>query len=249
MSKSLAVRLLAECIGTAVLVCCVGCATGKGFYVVTNSGTVDSFYAPWTISFGLLIGMVITGFVSGAMFNPTITVALILKNYFDGKLTKEVLVELLLYFPAQIIGGFFGALFSWIITGKTNYIDIGSQTGDLTAFVLEVAFSYLLALNAERAGKVSDDKIIQGASVALFILLAVASVGELSGACLNPAICLAINGVASHNHSQARDPLLVYVFGPLTGGILAGLSYPIYKDDRVIAYEEDKNIPMETYSE
>jgi len=249
MSKSLSVRLLAECIGTAVLACTVGCATEEGHYVITKSGSVDSFYAPWTISLGLLTGMVITGFVSGAMFNPTVTATMILKNYFDGKLTKEFLVELLLYFPAQIIGAFFGALISWTISGKTNYIDIGPETGNFTAFVLEVAFSYLLAINVERGGKASKDKIIHGLSIAIFLFLAVASVGGLSGACLNPAVCLAINGVATHNHSKARDPLLVYVFGPLTGGILAGLSYPIYKDDRIIAYEEDKNVPLETYSE
>lgn len=232
-----------------MLVCVVGCVTGNGVYIVTPSGGIDSFYAPWSISLGLLTGMVVTGFISGAMFNPAITVAMILKNYFDGKLTKQLLGELLLYFPAQILGGFLGALIAWMITDKTNYIDVGSQTGDFTAFVIEVTFSYLLALNAERASKVSNDKIIQGVSVAMFLLLAVASVGELSGACLNPAVGLAINGVASRNHSKARDPLWIYVFGPLLGGILAGLSYPIYRDERVIAYEEDKNIPLESYSE
>ena len=249
MTVSLLTRLLAELIGSAVLVTVIGCITGAGYYITDSSGSINRFYAPWSVSSGLLSAMVITGFVSGASFNPAVTVAIIIKNYFEDKLSREVLLENLVYIPIQIIGGFLGALIAWCITDETNYLDVGKHTGDFTAFFAEVFFTFLLALIAERSGKASDDKIIRGVSVVIIVLVGIATVGDISGACFNPAVGIAINGLATRKYSKSRDAIWIYTVGPLVGGILAGLSYKFYKERRIIRYEEEKGITMDTYSQ
>jgi aquaporin Z len=66
----------------------------------------------------LIIG---TGGVSGAHFNPAVTLACILKNAYLHDNT--MLMTFLIYFPIQFVAAIIGALLSWGSLGRTLEID------------------------------------------------------------------------------------------------------------------------------
>ena len=87
-------RLLAEAVGVYILLVTVGVSNGEPFAI---GGTL------WCI-------MILTGFTSNAVFNPSMCTAFILKAYFKKELTQDFLIEYLLYAAVQFVAAFLGAL-------------------------------------------------------------------------------------------------------------------------------------------
>ena len=59
-----------------------------------------------------------------------------------------------------------------------------------------------------------------------FILFGLIMVAQYSGACLNPAVGLAQAFYAWTQHDAVDgDLVIMYVLGPLTGGVLAGFAH------------------------
>jgi glycerol uptake facilitator-like aquaporin len=100
---SLQERLIAEFVGTFVLVFTIGIAVKGG-----------SFLAPFAI--GIILGIVVFQFgsVSGGIYNPAVTFAVLLTG--RGKLTPRHAAA---YMSSQFLAGFFAALISFAITEQT----------------------------------------------------------------------------------------------------------------------------------
>ena len=107
-------RLFAELVGTFILLFAVGVSGGE----------------PFAVGGSLLCGMVVTGFVSGAQFNPAITLGIIVFRFLDKTLTKPDLIELLLNMVMQFVGLFSGPFWAGQCF-PTPYISI-SLTGTWT---------------------------------------------------------------------------------------------------------------------
>jgi aquaporin Z len=226
VDKNMIAQLLAEFTGTVILSSIIGITLDA-----TWSNGLQTFYSPYAVGIALASAMVATGFVSGAHFNPAVTVAVILRDFLDRNQSAKLLVKHGLYIFSQIAGAFVGASFAYAMTSKTNYIDIGTETGDGAAFFAEAFFTHLLASAALMAGNCSNNNIISGGAVAGTLFAAAMSIGAISGACLNPAVGIGVNIVALRKHSSACDHLWIYIIAPLVGSVTSAVLTFIFKKE------------------
>ena len=227
MSADLLRRLLAEAIGTAILV-----LFGAGSVVAAltlGDGTLD--YAGLgmvAITFALAIALAIYAFgnTSGAHLNPAVTVSLAAVRRFPWPHVPT-------YVGAQLIGGLVGAALIPAIFGS-DAVDLGSgQTSiaDGTTYVQAIvaeALGTFLLVTAIMA--LAVDRRAPGGWAGLMIGLAVAAailvIGPLTGGSLNPARTFGPLVVGAVGGGDAFwGDLPAYVIGPVLGAMLAAVAY------------------------
>ena len=219
-------HLVAELLGTTILSTVVSITIDAGW----NPGN-DDFYSPWAVSVGLLSALIITAFISGGHFNPAVTTAFIIKALVEKQMTNQLLIKYLLYIPSQLIGAWLGALISYAMTNKTNFLGLGDESSYAACFLAETFFTFALASSALIGGYNTENKLLFGITVAGTLFMGASTVGHLSGACFNPAIGIGINTVALISHPDACRHLWIYIFAPLIGAALSTLLYFILKKD------------------
>jgi glycerol uptake facilitator protein len=237
MSADLSRRLLAEAIGTGILV-----MFGAGSVVAAltvGGGELD--YAGLgmvAITFGLAIAVAIYAFgnTSGAHINPAVTVSLAAVGRFPW-------AEAPAYIGAQLVGGVVGAALIWAAFGG-DAVDLGmgqtsiaDGTNYLQAIVIEAIATFLLLTTIMA---LAVDKRAPGGWAGLMIGLAVTAAilvaGPLTGASLNPARTfgpLLIETIGGGDTFWGDLP--AYVIGPLLGGAAAAFAFDAVARPR--AYE------------
>jgi glycerol uptake facilitator protein len=227
MSAGLLRPLLAEAVGTAILV-----LFGAGSLVAAltlGNGTLD--YAGLgmvAIAFALAIALAIYAFgnTSGAHLNPAVTVSLAAVRRFPWS-------DVPTYVGAQLIGALVGAALIPAIFGS-EAIDLGSGqtsiadgTTYVQAIVAEALGTFLLVtaimgLAVDRRAPGGWAGLMIGLAVAAAILL----IGPLTGGSLNPARTfgpLVVSTIGGGPTFWVDLP--AYVIGPLIGGALAAVAY------------------------
>ncbi|MBC8076114.1 MAG: aquaporin, partial [Chloroflexales bacterium] len=185
--------------------------------IMVNSTTGALTHVGVALTFGLIITVMIaaTGHLSGAHFNPAVTVAFALTRHFPWR-------EVLWYVGGQCIGATAGAL---TVRGLLGDVAKGGATipagSALQALGLEVLLSAVLmfviiavATDTRAVGQLAAIAI--GGTVALDALWG----GPISGASMNPARSLGPALV-----SGAWQDHWVYWLGPLVGTCVGGLAY------------------------
>ena len=227
-------KVIAELLGTALFVFGV-CASGVCF------GDYHPIVAILAGSFmgGLIIYLF--GRVSGAHFNPAVSLALWIRD----KLTCQ---ELILYVVAQILGGVIGCiLLALIRRGRFeelagNAIQWYLITTDRDS-VSKNAWCYISALISEIIGTFILIMFILASCerdnyLGPLLGLAFASVlislnvigGNISGCSLNPARSLApavIQVMAGGNKDPIKQ-IWIYLVGPLLGAVIAAFVWPFF---------------------
>lgn len=204
--------LAAEAIGTFALV-----LAGTGAIVV-NARTGGALgIVGVALTFGLVVMAMIyaTGHISGAHFNPAVTLGFAVARHFPLKLVLP-------YWGAQLMGA--------ILASVTVLFLIGSEGGlgtthpsiaSLPALLLEGILTFLLmfvimavATDTRAVGEAAAIAI--GGTIALEALFA----GFLTGASMNPARSLAPALV-----SLDFADLPIYLVGPIIGAMLGSIAY------------------------
>ena len=237
-SYSLGQRMLAESLGTAMLVLVgpgsVGATlvlAGDAKPAVTGADLLGISFA-----FGFIIAAAVyaLGKVSGCHINPAVTFALALRKRFP-------LRELPAYWAAQVVGAVVGALLIWGVFGH-RAIDLGmGQTSfdpstvtwgaailaeGIGTFML--MFAILGIVDPRSPGDLAG-LVIGGAVVAIIMVI-----GPITGSSLNPArafapeLVSAIGGGATH-WSQL---LPVYILPGLVGSGAAAVIYDALAEPR-----------------
>ena len=207
-------KLLAEAIGTAVLV-----LSGCGAIVINtiSNGSITHFGI--ALAFGLSIGVMImaVGHISGAHFNPAVTLALASRRYFPSKLVVPYLV-------AQCAGGVSAAIMLRVLFGITNGLGVTQPSGEpFQSFLLEIILTAILvfviaAVALHPNGTRAHAPFAIGGTVALESLFA----GPISGASMNPARSLAPALIAGQ-----LDHLWIYLLAPIIGGLIGIWIYQV----------------------
>jgi MIP family channel proteins len=205
-------KLLAEAIGVYVLV-----FAGCGAIIVDSVSGGRVTPVGIALSFGLAVGVMIAavGPVSGAHFNPAVTLALAVGRHFPAQ-------TVLPYWAAQVGGGLLAALTLRLLFGTTANLSLTSPAGSaLQAFGMEVLLTgllvFVIACVALRPGVIRALAAPAiGGTVALEALFA----GPISGASMNPARSLApalVSGRLEH--------LAIYLTAPFLGGLIGILLF------------------------
>eukprot|EP01084_Bolivina_argentea_P180561 311962_1 len=237
-------KLLAELIGTFFLVCIVKLASYTAS-VSDNGGII----AVETIGIGLIILTYLFGYISGAHFNPSVSLGLFLTD------ENFTLIDFLSYITVQIIGGTIGGLFVYGIGGKEiGQIRMNYDENTFTvsqAFFAELAFTFFLVntiLNVATS-TIKKNKFY-GLAIGSCLGTAVCAVGinGISGACLNLAVWFGTTVSALIAGTEWSDlnwnHLWIYIVAPFVGATLASLLYKyLYQDydlDSETAYAGEK---------
>lgn len=220
-------RLMAEGAGTAWLVF-VGCGS-----IVLNIGTVQQGYGVLEVSlaFGLALATAsyTFGSVSGAHFNPAVTVGYAVAQRFPVR-------DLLPYLAAQILGAIAAAvLLAYVASGRPGFALSTSEFaangfGDHSpadyqlnsALIIELALSFgfvLVTLMVSRRRALRP--IAPLISSACLMLVYMVSIPVTNGS-TNPARS---TGQALLVGDWALDQLWLFWAAPMLGGIAAGVAF------------------------
>ena len=216
--RPLARTLLAEAIGTFALVF-AGCGA-----IMVNAKLGGLGHVGVAITFGLVIMAMIyaIGHVSGAHFNPAVSVAFALTRHFPWPLAAA-------YVGAQLVGAITAAAILRGSLGNIAHLGATLPSGsDGQAFLWELVLTFFLmfvimavATDTRAVGEAAAIAI--GGTVGLDAMFG----GPVTGASMNPARSLGPALVSGDLHS-----VWIYILAPLAGAALGALAYQVIRGDR-----------------
>ena len=203
---SMQAKLITEFIGTFFLTLTI--CTAAAF------GTAGS-YAPFAIASTLMVMIYAGGHVSGAHYNPAVTISIYLRGACDKS-------EVAPYIASQMAAGVVAAVVA------ANVLMPDGEVGPLVmdtgpAFGAELMFTFALVyviLNVATSES-TDGNGYYGAAIAFVVLAGALTVGPISGASFNPAVTASL---VSAGVMDAADSW-VHLAPQLVGGVLAALVF------------------------
>merc|ERR1719262_832095 len=168
----------AEFVGTFLLVFTVGCNVLSGSPV----------WAATSIACILMVSIYALGGVSGANFNPAVSVALGLSNKLDWTTVG-------IYCVVQIIAGICAGLSYGALFFKVFNLAPGAGFGWWEAGLAEVLYTFMLCfvvLNVAAASKNEGNQFF-GLAIGFVIIAGGYAAGNISGGAFNPAVALGID--------------------------------------------------------
>jgi aquaporin Z len=202
-------RYLTEFVGTLFFVLSIGLIVASG-----------SPLAPLYIGSALMVVVYMGGPVSGAHYNPAVSVALTLA----GKLPRGDLAP---YVAAQVLGGLSGALLADLFLDRTFTVAPAATAAIGTAFLVEVVFTCLLALvvlNCATRASVGGNSYY-GLAIGFAIVVGAAAGGPISGGAYNPAVASGAILSDALAGGGGLGQLWLYWLAPVTGGVLGAVLF------------------------
>lgn len=182
----------------------------------------------------LLVMIYAGGHISGAHFNPAVSVAMFMR----GKITKS---ELPGYFSAQLLGAIVAAIMIFYGFEKEGFTRgcgfLEFETGVFKTALAEVIGTFALAfviLNVATARGTAGNSYF-GLAISGTVLAMSLTVGRYSGGIFNPALAF---GLGVHK-SLCWEVLWMFIIAPVTGGVLAAYAFKFVNG----ADEEPESIP------
>ena len=197
-------KLFIELFGTYFLVLIIGLSSGN----------------PIAVGFGLMVLVYCGAHISGAHYNPAVTLAMLLQ--------KEISpLDSIKYFLSQTLGSTLAALSIYLM--NTN-MQVQPVLGDsiYPIFFSEIIFTFMLVfviLNVAKHPNLKGNSFY-GLAIGLTVMAGIFSVGPISGAVFNPAVSLGpsiIDMVTDNGVSHYF--LWYYLVFPFIGSVLAVLSF------------------------
>ncbi|PNG89849.1 hypothetical protein SMF913_25314 [Streptomyces malaysiensis] len=173
--------------------------------------------APLAIGGVLMVMVYAGGHVSGAHYNPAVTLAVLLR----GRITAA---DAATYVVAQFVGGAVGALIArWVVDpDKVTALSLsGRQLG--AALLVEVLFTFALAyvvLNVATSSSHPDNSFY-GLAIGFTVLAGAIAVGGISGGAFNPAVAVGGSIAGLFSWSSLR----IYLLSQVVGSVLAAVAF------------------------
>lgn len=190
---------------------------GTFFFVLTIILTNN----PWAIASMLMAWAYIGGYVSGAHYNPAVSLAVGLSHRWNW-------LEIIKYMIAQTLGAFIAMQASLFLTGK-NGLSVINITGTMSHLLtmealLTFVFTYVVLVVATTLCY-KESKLF-GFAIGFTIPALFALGGPISGAIFNPAIIFgSALSVLIGGGSLTIYSLMVYILAQCLGAILAACSF------------------------
>jgi len=196
----LGAKLLTELVGTFLF-----------FIVIALAGPIGPL-APLAIGGALMAMVYMGGHVSGAHYNPAVSLAVFLR----GKLSATELVS---YWAVQLLAAALAFTFGYLVSGQAGGIHPGPKVGALSALAVEAVFTMALAIVVLNSAvtKATQGNSFYGLAIGIMIAAAAFAGGPISGGAFNPAVGFgATLGSALYSGGSWTD-LWLYFVGPLLG--------------------------------
>ena len=209
---------ISEFIGTFAMIFC-----GTGAMTINETTGGDVTHVGIGITWGLIVMAMIYAFgeISGAHFNPAVSIAFAYAKKFSWK-------EVPKYIFFQVAGAFTASLLLMWLFPKSELLGATIPTVDVwRAFVLELILTFFLMvviINVSTGSK--EVGMMAGIAIGSVVLLEALFAGPITNASMNPARSLAPNIVSGN-----IEGLWLYILAPIIGAILAVVSCKFVKHE------------------
>jgi len=198
-------KYLVEFIGTFFLVFTVGMAVRSG-----------AALAPIAIGASLMVMIFAGGHVSGAHFNPAVTLAVFIRGKCEGK-------DVIPYWIAQFLAGLVAALIvTFLFAGKPESPALhGTVPSIIVEFLFTFALAWVVLNTATHKGTAGNS--FYGAAIGMTVMTGAVAVGGVSGGAFNPAVGLGVFTMGLESAKQFG----IYLGSDLLGGAAAALTFKV----------------------
>ena len=199
-------KYVVEFIGTFFLVLTIG--------MVVLGGKGD--FAPLAIGTVLMVMIYAGGHISGAHYNPAVTLAVLIRGRISG-------ADAIAYIIVQVLGAVAAGYLA------TNFFEklpeVASQAHSLRAIVAEFLGTFALAYVVLNVATSKDTAGNSNYGLAIgFTVLAMAyAFGSISGGAFNPAVAVGI--CIMHLGGTGWSDFWIYMVGCFGGGLIAGIIF------------------------
>eukprot|EP00927_Polykrikos_kofoidii_P067243 TRINITY_DN62758_c0_g1_i1.p1 TRINITY_DN62758_c0_g1~~TRINITY_DN62758_c0_g1_i1.p1 ORF type:complete len:238 (-),score=28.08 TRINITY_DN62758_c0_g1_i1:69-782(-) len=221
-------RYLAEFIGTYLLVLTIG------LNVIAESVCT-------AIAVGFVLSAMVYAFgpLSGAHFNPSVTLAVVLRGLF---LRQKNLEMTALYMPVQLLAGWLAGLSYYRIRGTAFHLTAVGLYSWKSVVLLEVLYSAALCYIVLGVTSSVKERHVSGLAVGFTVLSAAVTIGGVSGCCLNPAVSFAASSSSALQlgFSEGFRMFLTYFLSPFVGSAVGLVLYALVFPDGTYGDETKK---------
>jgi len=207
-------KLIIEFIGTYFLVLTVG--------MVKALGTAQGAAGALAIGSSLMVCVFAGGHISGAHYNPAVSLGV----YLTGR-GKMQLLTFIHYVLIQLLASVCAALTYWGLT-YTTFAQFPEGSNSAQACFAEAIYTFMLVhvvLNTATT-KSNADNSFYGLAIGFSVTSGAVAVGDVSGGVFNPAVGFGPIVINSWNNgSQNFQHIWIYFLAPLAGAALAALVF------------------------
>ena len=219
-------KYIAEFIGTFFLVLTIGC-TGVG----AGAGVI----APLAIGAALMVMVFAGGHISGAHYNPAVTLGVLIRGKVNG-------ADVVPYMVAQLTGAMMAALAVKFLRAGVAVTPITPHVGPalLAEFLFTFALVYVVLNTATAEG--TSGNSFYGLAIGMTVMTGAFAVGDISGGAFNPAVALGICllGISSWAN------IWIYLLADFTAAVLAAVIFQLINPRMQITPIATDEPPYET---
>ena len=203
-------KYIVEFIGTFFLVLTI---------CMTTYSKVSADLQPVAVGSMLMVLIYSMGYLSGAQFNPAISLAI----YLRGRINLK---EMGFYWIAQILGAVAAAMITAVLISAKPPVGLIASTPQffsmVPALIAEVLGSFALTwvILTVATSKALDGNNFYGLAIGFTVAALMYTLGSVSGSAFNPVVAIATCIV----HLSTWNNLWIYMVGGLGGSVLATMA-------------------------
>ena len=178
---------------------------------------------PIAIGMMLMAMVYIGGHISGAHYNPAVTISV----WMRGKLKPDKIFG---YLMSQVLGAFTAAYIFYTLSGKAFLPSPKSGIPLWNSILIEMLFTFILCsvILAVSTSRKLKGNHIYGLAIGLTLAAGAYAGGGISGGVYNPAVALGPMIFGSLTGAYGFNNLIIYLIGPFAGAILAAWSFKYF---------------------
>ena len=179
---------------------------------------------PVAIGLGLAVLVYMGAHISGAHYNPVVSLAMLINNQIELK-------EFAFYLASQLLGSVVATYFIMLLGNDFNVV---SNTNDISSFfVAEILFTFLLVfviLNVALNKNLKGNQFY-GLAIGLTVTAGAFAVGNISGGVFNPAVSFGpslfsfIDPQVVGTNVSSSDFFIYYLISGIIGSVIASYLY------------------------
>lgn len=160
------------------------------------------------------------GYISGAHYNPAVTIAVWMQKKISAK-------DVVAYIVTQFIAVIAAAGVFQLIKSDTVAVMPANNTEFITALLVELLFTFALVsvILHTAASKATKGNDYYGLAIGLVLGVAALAGGSISGGAFNPAIGIGFNLYDWNALMSSANTFWLYLVGPIAGGVIASLVF------------------------
>ena len=202
---------LVEFIGTFFLVLVIG---------LTSINPGAGVIAPLAIGAVLMVMIYAGGHLSGAHYNPAVTIA----AWIRGKCPSK---DILPYIASQILAGIIAATVVVFLKQPTSVSEASIATFPALATEFLFTFALVYVVLNTTTSKRTEGNSYYGLAIGFTIMVGAFAGGPISGGVYNPAVAVGISTMGL----SAWNNIWIYLVGTIAGGSIGALVYKVVNQD------------------